>query len=170
MQYDDILNLQQSTKRLSVTPSAHPLLITGHPFEWLTIPGLDRIACTFIRHQPPLILVSAGALSQSGRLEEAVSLPAWETIRIFGAAALSRYIGENARHSQLVVIDRLSCGSPCALGFAILDWQGWQRHVAASTEQVIRQAALQPDTIACDHLPAGVNAAFSLMHRHQPHG
>ncbi|MBO8134586.1 hypothetical protein [Dickeya fangzhongdai] len=150
--------------------SAHPLLITGHPFEWLTIPGLGRIACTFIRHQPSLMLVSASALSQSGLLEDAVSLPAWETVRIFGAAALSRYIGENAQHSQLVVIDSLSGGSSCALGFAILDRQGWQRHIAASTEQVIRQAVLQPDTIACDYLPTSVNAAFSLVHRYPPHG
>ncbi len=170
MQYGDIQNIQRHTKRLPVTLSAHPLLITGHPFEWLTIPGLGRIACTFIRHQPPLILVSAEVLSQSGLLEEAVSLPVWETVRVFGAAALSRYLGENARHSQLVVIDRLSGGLPCELGFAILDRQGWQRHVAASTEQVIRQAVLQPDTIACDHLPTVINAAFSLVHRYQPHG
>lgn len=170
MQYDGISNTQQDMKRVSVTPSAHPLLITGHPFEWLTIPGLGRVAYTFIRHQPPLILVSAEALSQSGLLEEAASLAVWETIRVFGAAALWQYIGETARHSQLVVIDRLSGGLPCELGFAILDRQGWQRHVAASTELVIRQAALQPDTIACDYLPAGVDAVFSLIHRHQPHG
>ncbi|WP_042859249.1 hypothetical protein [Dickeya sp. NCPPB 3274] len=153
-----------------MAPSAHPLLITGHPFEWLTIPGLGRIACTFIRHQPSLMLVSAGALSQSGLLEDALSQPVWETVRIFGAAALSRYIGENAQHSQLVVIDSLSDDAACALGFAILDREGWQRHVAASTERVIRQAVLQPDTIACDHLPTSVNAAFSLVHRYPPHG
>nr|WP_278193068.1 hypothetical protein [Dickeya dianthicola] len=170
MQYGGIQNLQRKTKRVSVTSSAHPLLITGHPFEWLTIPGLGRIACTFIRHQPPLMLVSAGALSQSGSLADAVSLPAWETVRIFGAAALSRYIGENARHGQLVVIDSPLGGSPCALGFAILGRQGWQRHAAASAEQVISQAVRQPDTIACDHLPASVNATFSLIHRYQPHG
>ncbi|MGM3161078.1 hypothetical protein ACS25C_09860 [Dickeya undicola] len=145
--------------------SAHPLLITGHPFEWLTIPGLDRLACTFIRHQPPLILVSVSALSLSGLLAEVVNQPVWDTVRIFGAAALSRYIGENARHSQLVVFDSLSDETSCALEFAILDEAGWQRHVAASTKQVIRQAVLQPDTIACDYLPARVGTAFSLVHR-----
>ncbi|WJM85212.1 hypothetical protein QUF31_19235 [Dickeya chrysanthemi] len=153
-----------------MTPSAHPLLITGHPFEWLAIPGLGRVACTFLRHQPPLMLVSADALSYLGVPADEAPPGTWETVRIFGAAALSRYIGESAQHSQLVVIDSQPDGSGCTLRFAVLGRHGWRRGVAASVERAISQAALQPDTIACDYLPAQLPATFAVTHRYPLHG
>ncbi|MCO7262661.1 hypothetical protein [Dickeya zeae] len=150
--------------------STHPLLITGHPFEWLAIPGLGRVACTFLRHQPPLIAVSADALMYLDVSAGETPLEVWETVRIFGAAALSRYIGESAQHSQLVVIDSQTDDEDCTLRFAVLGRHGWRRGVAASVERTINQAALQPDTIACDALPVPVPATFTVMHRYARHG
>ncbi|MEQ4509271.1 MAG: hypothetical protein ABN480_01485 [Dickeya sp.] len=149
--------------------STHPLLITGHPFEWLAIPGLGRVACTFLRHQPPLIVVSADALMYLDVSAGETPLEVWETVRIFGAAALSRYIGESAQHSQLVVIDSQTDDEDCTLRFAVLGQHGWQRGVAASIENAINQAALLPDTVACDALPVPVPATLAVMHRYALH-
>ncbi|WP_038913495.1 hypothetical protein [Dickeya zeae] len=149
--------------------STHPLLITGYPFEWLAIPGLGRVACTFLRHQPPLIVVSADALMYLDVSAGETPLEVWETVRIFGAAALSRYIGESAQHSQLVVIDSQTDDEDCTLRFAVLGQHGWRRGVAASVEHAINQAALLPDTVACDALPVPVPATLAVMHRYALH-
>ncbi|WP_192457158.1 hypothetical protein [Musicola keenii] len=135
-------------------------LVTGYPVDFIFIPGMGRFPVTFVGGQPPLALIAQSSLAAGAAGSD--RLMAYETVRIFAAAAVAPYLGEAAGQLRLVVMTGEQHGSG-RTAFGVVFRGCWLTTLSDSVLSAIRSAAIQPDTVAYDCVPDGSLTAADYL-------
>ncbi|ACS85011.1 hypothetical protein [Musicola paradisiaca] len=135
-------------------------LVTGYPVDFIFIPGMGRLPVTFVGGQPPLALIAQSSLASGAAGSD--RLMAYETVRIFAAAAVAPYLGEAAGQLRLVVMTGEQQGAG-RTAFGVVFRGCWLTTLSDAVLSAIRSAAIQPDTVAYDRAPGGSLTAADYL-------